>query len=515
VEKTYASDEALLFPGKIKYTVHSKPINVSLLLYDRTKKRNYLEEAYLFDQRNKASTLAFNVRENELKNETGNANQRTGQEISLKTSITRLSLKAAQATDSAALSQIHTAIRDNEIKLGKLQEELNEDPGWLEKKTPERIPPVKQIQKLLDNTTALLSYHLSENELLILLITPGRFEYHKSPVNQSFFTSIESLRNALHNTSASQRYTGINASARLYERLIDPVQSKLSQIKRLIIIPDDELSYLPFEVLQDKNKKYLVERFSIQYQYSTALLGKHEKLKLPPGTLSFAPFASNGYKDSSGALFSVLPASKEEIIQLKGIAFTDKDATKSNFLHSVNRYGTIHLATHASVNNEEPSRSFITFFPGNDDYKLYAREIGDLRLDSTQLVILSACETGAGQLIKGEGLMSLSRAFASAGCPNIITSLWKAEDKTTAFLTQQLHYYLDKNYTTDKALQQARMDLLKSEDIDPRFKSPNYWGHLIFIGDYEPRHNSSNWWWIAITFITGAIIYIVISRKSK
>ncbi|MBC7873332.1 MAG: tetratricopeptide repeat protein, partial [Ferruginibacter sp.] len=122
VEKTYASDEALLFPGKIKYTVHSKPINVSLLLYDRTKKRNYLEEAYLFDQRNKASTIAFNKRENELKNETGKANLRTGQEISLKTSITRLSLNAAQATDSAALSQIHTAIRDNEIKLGKLQE---------------------------------------------------------------------------------------------------------------------------------------------------------------------------------------------------------------------------------------------------------------------------------------------------------------------------------------------------------------------------------------------------------
>ena len=74
---------------------------------------------------------------------------------------------------------------------------------------------------------------------------------------------------------------------------------------------------------------------------------------------------------------------------------------------------------------------------------LYAPEISNLKLDSTQLVILSACETGTGQLVKGEGLMSLSRAFAYAGCPDIITSLWKAEDKTTAFLTQQLHYYLE------------------------------------------------------------------------
>ena len=96
------------------------------------------------------------------------------------------------------------------------------------------------------------------------------------------------------------------------------------------------------------------------------------------------------------------------------------------------------------MNNEKPAQSFITFYPSTPDYKLYAGEIADLKLDSTQLVILSACETGAGQLVKGEGLMSLSRAFAYAGCPNIITSLWKAEDRTTAYLTQQLHYYLEK-----------------------------------------------------------------------
>ena len=110
--------------------------------------------------------------------------------------------------------------------------------------------------------------------------------------------------------------------------------------------------------------------------------------------------------------------------------------------------------------------------------------------------------------------MSLSRAFAYAGCPNIITSLWKAEDRATAFLTQQLHYYLSKNYTKDKALQQAKLDLLNSEEIDPQLKSPNYWAHLIFIGDYEARHNSSNWWWIALAILVAALTYIIVKRKS-
>jgi len=137
-----------------------------------------------------------------------------------------------------------------------------------------------------------------------------------------------------------------------------------------------------------------------------------------------------------------------------------------------------------------------------------------LILDTTRLVILSACETGAGQLVKGERLMSLSRAFAYAGCPNIITSLWKAEDKTTAFITQQVHYYLDKKYTKDKALQQAKLDLLNNKDIDPRFKSPNYWAHLLFIGEYETNYDAYKWWWIGIAILASAIVYIFAKRKS-
>ena len=514
VEKTFDSDEARLFLGKMKYTVHGKPIDVCLLLYNITKKREYLEEAYLFDQRNKASILTLTLQENELRSTADQTNQLILQESLLRTTITRLTLQAAQITDSQRLSQINTEIRDHEITLGKLQEKLNNDPAWQQKKAIEKIPTVNQLQERLDNTTALLSFHLTTTELLTIFITPSRFEYYRTAINTNFFSTIESFKTALHSTTADQRYTGAAVSTKLYEKLISPLRPQLTQIKRLVIIPDDELNYLPFEALQDENKKYLIEHFSIQYQYSTALLGEIEESNPSSGNLSFAPFASRGYSDSSGISFSSLPASNSEVISLKGNIFIDSLATKSNFLHYINQYSTIHLATHASVNNEKPAQSFITFYPSTPDYKLYAGEIADLKLDSTQLVILSACETGAGQLVKGEGLMSLSRAFAYAGCPNIITSLWKAEDRTTAYLTQQLHYYLEKNYTKDKALQQAKLDLLNNKEIDPRLKSPNYWAHLFFIGDYEAKHHSSNWWWIAITILVAASIYMFTKRKS-
>lgn len=516
VERTYDSDEARLFLGKIKYTAHSKPIDVSLVLFDLTKKRSYLEEAYFFDQRNKASILALNVQENELKNKPGKTNELFSQESSLKSAITRLSLKASQATDSLQLQSINFSIRDYEIQLGKLQDKINADPAYREKQFTENIPSVSELQKRLDHTTALLSYHLSGKELLILFISENRFEYYKLPISDNFFLQIDSFKASLHNVSGEQRYSGTEVARSLYNKLIGPVQTMPSHISRLIIIPDDELNYLPFEALQDENRKYLVEKFSIQYQYSTSLLGKQDHDHIAANMLAFAPFTSNSYNDSTGFTLSSLPASKEEVSNIAGKIFTDSSATKNNFLQTANHYGIIHLATHAIVNNEMPLRSFIAFYPDKnaDDYRLYAQEIYNMNLDSTQLVILSACETGTGRLVKGEGLMSLSRAFAYAGCPNIITSLWKAEDKTTAFITRQLHHYLDKGFSKDKALQQAKLDLLNSNEIDPRYKTPNYWAHLLFIGNYEPNHSSTRWWWIAIVIVVATTIYLFLKKKA-
>lgn len=520
VEKTYNSDEARLFLNKIKYTVHSKPIDIGLLLYELTQKKEYLEAAYTFDQQNKASILALNVRESELRKTNTSSRQLLEEETSVKTAITRQLMKLSRTADSQQAAAIHSSIRDDEIRLGKIQEQIKADPIYRSGYFITQIPTVAELQKRLDEKTAVLSYHFSDDEMVVIFITGNNFDYHKASVNQDFFNNADSLKTSLHSAFPDSRYMGSAVAKTMYEHLISPVEEKLKNIKRLVIIPDDELNYLPFEALQDKSGKYLIEKFSVQYQYSTSLWGddKDRKEKKSTQILAFAPFASAGFKDLSGSYFSPLPASKEETGNLKGNILKDSLADKRNFLSLANHYGIIHLATHASANNEEPLRSYIAFYPSKnnnaDDYKLYAPEIYDMNLDSTQLIVLSACETGAGQLIKGEGLMSLSRAFAYAGCPNIITSLWKAEDKTTAFITQRLHHYLEKDLPKDKALQQAKLDLLQADEIDPRFKTPNYWAHLIFIGNYEPAPSRNSWWWIAVGIIIAAIIYRSIKPKN-
>lgn len=517
VERTYDSDEARLFLNKIKYTAHSKPIDISLFLFDLTQKRIFLEDAYLFDQRNKASILSLNVQENESRNKPGVNNELFLQASSVKSAITRLSLKASQTIDSASLASINASVRDYEIQLGKLQEKINTDPAYRQKQSAERIPPVSELQKKLDNTTALLSYHLSEDRLLILFISAGKFEYNALPVSKDLFSQIDSFKTSLHTASDDKKYNGSQISMKLYQKLIEPVRSKLRQIDRLIIIPDDELNYLPFEALQDEKEHYLIQKFSIQYQYSTALFDKKDRDHIKATTLAFAPFISKTYTDSAGFTLSSLPASREEVNKLAGDIFTDSAATKQHFLQTAGHYGIIHLATHASVNNEMPLRSYITFYPDNNphNYRLYAAEIYNMNLDSTQLIILSACETGTGKLVKGEGLMSLSRAFSYAGCPNIITSLWKAEDKTTAFISQRLHIYIQKGFSKDIALQQAKLDLLNSNEIDPRFKTPDYWAHLVFIGQYERSRSSNNWWWVAGSILFLTLAYLFYKRRNS
>jgi hypothetical protein len=93
--------------------------------------------------------------------------------------------------------------------------------------------------------------------------------------------------------------------------------------------------------------------------------------------------------------------------------------------------------------------------------------------------------------------------------------LWKAEDKTTAFITERLHHYLENGYTKDVALQKAKKDLLNSNQIDPHLKTPNYWAHLLFIGNYEPARSSSSWWWIAGAIIILLALLLFLKKKSR
>jgi CHAT domain-containing protein/Tfp pilus assembly protein PilF len=496
VEKTYNSDEAILFLDKTKYAVHTRPIDIAYELYNKTKDKKFIEDLYFLDQQNKASVLSLKMQTSEAV--LGKDTSMIFKERFLRSEITRLSLKAAQLNDSSKVSAINNEIRDHEIELGKIQEQISSSIAG------EKIPSINYLQnKFLDRKTALISFHLSDNKLTTTVITQTQLNCFQQNLFADFHEKVRDYVDEMKQPASNRT----EISKQLYSLLFDKLD--LKNIERLIIIPDDELNYIAFESLEDKQDQYLVQKYSIEYQYSASILKKESVDFSGHQTLSFAPFAHQGFSDSMFR-FESLSNSYSEIKSLDGIRFTDTSATKQNFLNNLYNYKVLHLATHAVVNDKNDELSFIAFYPstGNtQDHLLYSEEIANLPLNKTNLVILSACETAAGNLVKGEGVMSLSRAFAYGGCANVITSLWNANDFSTAYLTNRVHVYLNKNYSIDQALRQSKLDYLNDKSINPRLKNPFYWSHLIFIGNYSPAQ-SSNYWWIV--FMAGAIIIAVI-----
>jgi len=501
VERTYESDEARLFLTKTIHAVHDKPINVAFELYQQTGNKKYLSLLYSFDQQNKATVLALNRQLNTALAE--NTSSAVQKERRIKQEITRLSIRSAQATDSAQLATFNNSIRDYEIELGKLQENLSAK----EAVQGSKILSLSSLQSLLDGKTVLVSYHLSPEQLTTLVVTKNRADCYQQALPAGFNNLLQNELLSLKMPSAKPT-TAQNPV--LYDLLLSHVP--LAETEQLIIVPDDVLTYLPFESLQAKEGKFLVQRTAVQYQFSTALLQKNTTDFSAAKTLSFAPFAHR-----SSTSFSTLPASEQEIKGTEGKQFFDTAATKEKFLEYSKAFPVVHLATHAVANNSADNLSYVVFSPTQTgDNLLYAQEIYNLRLQNTGLVILSACETGAGILAKGEGVLSLSRAFAYAGCPNIITSLWKADDFSTAYLTTRIHQYLDKGLSIAKAVQAAKIDYLADKTINPRLKQPYYWSHLVFVGAYSPEKSFAWMWYLlaGILLLSAFLFYKTKSRKA-
>ncbi|HEX8316659.1 MAG TPA: CHAT domain-containing tetratricopeptide repeat protein [Flavisolibacter sp.] len=498
VERTYDSDEARLFLTRIKHAVYNKPIDIAFELYTKTTDIAYLNQLYYFDQLNKATVLSLNRQLNSGL-EGGSLHPQKEQQI--KEEITRLSIRAAQVNDSIQLASLHVRIRDHEIELSKLQEKPSQ-------KGKGSMPSPSVLQKeLLDDKTMLVSYHLADDKLTVLTITKTAIACYQQALPDQFYKHIQET--ILLMKSPSDRIE-TPPLPDLYPLFLSHVP--VQQLRQLIIIPDDVLAYFPFESLRSEGK-YLIEQVAVQYQFSTALLEKNTTDFSKAKTLAFAPFAQQGQNDS----LPQLPASGQEIAKTMGQQFSGANATKEKFLQNSNKYSIIHLATHAVANSGMDGLSYIAFTPSDkaSDYLLFTQEIYNLRLTKPGLVILSACETGAGQLVKGEGVLSLSRAFSYAGCPNIITSLWKADDFSTAYLTARIHQYLQDGYAVSMAVQKAKIDYLNDQSINPRLKQPYYWSHLVFIGNYQPSESFA-WVWLAVgAAILSVAVFLLLKSLAR
>ena len=189
-------------------------------------------------------------------------------------------------------------------------------------------------------------------------------------------------------------------------------------------------------------------------------------------------------------------------------------ASESNFKKIAPNYNILHLAMHALIDNDDPMNSKLVFDQGaNDtieDGFLHTFELLNMELNP-QLVVLSACNTGIGKNINGEGVMSLAYGFAYAGSPSVVMSHWSVDDQSTSILMKLFYQYLAKGFKKSEALRLAKLEFL---DTYPAYANPSYWAGFVVLGSDDPvKVKNNNLWWVmaallvAILIISGAWRY--------
>lgn len=394
------------------------------------------------------------------------------------------------------------------------------------------------LQNNLEEGTLLLEYYEGKEQLFLFAIDKNSFDFYsldKSAEADSLldaFLALNSDRTEIEAGGSGREAIRTYASQAksLYDLFLKEVLEG-KEYKELIIVPDGKLSYLPFDLLIAEEKEvnnwreldYLYQSYRIQYAYSASVRYLREKSGNRANDLfaGFAPkYGSQLFSEArdlkrmyQDRVVGELRFSQDEVSGIAGFyrgnTFLGEAATEEIFKRKAKDFQVLHLAMHAFVNDEEAMYSGLLFAPSAetdsiDDGFLHAFEIYNLDL-AAELVILSACNTGQGQYQQGEGVVSLARAFSYAGCPNIMMSLWQADDAATQQLMQAFHKELAAGKGKVEALQIARDTYLEQADLT----HPYYWGSFVLIGDDEPLERGGfPWGWVLLGLgIIGAALF--------
>ena len=316
-------------------------------------------------------------------------------------------------------------------------------------------------------------------------------------------------------------------AGRIGAQLLGPIL-KASGARNILIVPDGSLYQVPFEALPPvPGGPLLIEKFAVSYLPSAALLlrDRPRVTYLPPWRKQWMGFG-DPLLDTHAALpgdeqWTRLPQSARELHSIAQAlpgrtTIHSGVADQKRYLFDARALGTplLHFATHAVADTTDPNRSrmFFTPEPGSQGSEyLFRTEVQGLRLADTDLVTLSACDTEAGKLVRGEGVQSFSRSFLAAGARSTVTTLWRVEDRATADFMQTFYQHLVNRESKSEALRAAKLMFLRQ--AGPRAQ-PRYWAAFVLNGDGQmPIQPVFRWTWIVAIALSISALVTAFSRR--
>lgn len=547
------SDESKIQLSALEEATFNKIIQTAFKAYEVNNEQDIAEFAFNNAERIKSSAVFDRITDQLAKENSLIPDSLTQLERNLNFRITSNNEKLYNLTSSENPDPEKIAQTDSLLfELKKQREELNQ---YLEKnysdfyelKYASSSAVISEIQQNLTKNEVIIEYVLNETdsipELYTFFISPEKFSFTQQNISAGFITDIESTFRFMSNprylftrNEDSKKYCV--SAHKLYNKLIEPF-SALIHDKKITIIPDGKLSYIPFEALlvelpdtssqiQFARLPYFIRNNTVNYAYSANLHFKFNDLprKASNKVLAFAPEYKTDTVVFENEKINLipLPGVQREVDliakEVKTKVFKGNEASELNFRENSGDFEILHLAMHAFINDSLPAFSRFAFAQNNNetpenDGWLNTADIYNLDLNA-RLTVLSACNTGSGSLKKGEGVMSLARGFLYAGCPSIVMTQWEVEDNAGTQIMSSFYNYLKKGRPTDEALRLAKLEYL--EEANPRMAHPHYWLGYISIGNTTPLFRSYDIYFFGLLIF--AILGIAIDqfirlRKSR
>jgi CHAT domain-containing protein len=481
-------------------------VSYASLLYLRTSNRQYAEKAFMYSEKSKMQLLLINTLIKNNLNKSGLPDSLIKKEDRLNKMIleleNRLALneKSGRSTaDETLLAQL-TALYGSRDELTNMLNKFY--PDYYRARYELDVAGLASIQKALGEDEVILEFQLLNTELITFIVSRHDFNILYHHIDNRMFINIQKLRKTLESNPLQSDWDSTfrifaGSSYYLYNQLIRPAYNKIRD-KRLIIIPHNELTQIPFETLiteepsleqpsDFKKLNYLIKEFTIVYAYSAnLLLDKGTGRKYGSGTAVFLPDYSSYKGTEYQSILPVLKGAASEAERIKklshGKLFKGFMASENNFKMKANRYRVLHIASHTLLDDNNPALSCLVMTSPSDtaeDGFLYSYELIQMNLNA-QLVVLSGCNTGFGVLRYSEGLISIARSFFYTGVRTVAYTLWQLPDETGANIIENFYKHIKHRNKPEDALRKSKLDFLSNTDA---LKShPFYWAGYVIVG---------------------------------
>ncbi|MEZ7838955.1 MAG: CHAT domain-containing protein [Flavobacteriales bacterium] len=452
-------------------------------LYNITGDTQYIQQALTFFEVEKSFLLKQEYKDLVAKNSNQISDSLLLREDRLKREISKNQnlLFTENDTDSDYSINLSTTIFELKRALSKLLSDLEQNnPIYYAQKYQKLNYDLDTIRAELDPAELFIEYFQYQDEVFSISIS-----HNSTTFEQTIISDLNTKITAYNNAILNSDIVSYSELAQTFYKKIVAIHPINDSISQLTIVPSKSISFLSFDSfitekptdLSFNKLSYLIKNKTISYKNS---LQKTHSNTLKPEELyiGISPdFSNNTLRNLKGANDEVELISK----QFNGVILNANTGLKKGLLTKISNYKIIHFATHAHLNTQNSSYSSLLLNSDTLDFqsKLHAFEIQNTKLN-TELIVLSACNTGVGELKKGEGLASLARSFNYAGAHSVVVGLWSLPDRSTSIIITDFFRELTTNNKAI-ALRNAKINYLNNSD--EHTANPLYWAGLILIGE--------------------------------